>query len=251
MESYHQIILMSYGDDLNVIKTQNATENNVNIIKARLHSIINNKYEKDDEGYAFFREENSSYISKIVIYKEKKIIHTIVKENGYFDNYPITYINSNILNMDYKNITLYEIEKMVAGEYITPETVSKFVSARPNNNYTESRIRILKRLINIFIMSKEEQRKIILKDTGKNCLMWIGALCFLFPVKLAHDISFNSLSDGIDNSFDINCVKEKNDITLSLYVENESKYYIHDLIEGLESKPKLDTRYANRIYYFI
>ena len=245
MESYHQIILMSYGDDLNVIKTQNATENNVNIIKARLHSIINNKYEKDDEGYAFFREENSSYISKIVIYKEKKIIHTIVKENGYFDNYPITYINSNILNMDYKNITLYEIEKMVAGEYITPETVSKFVSARPNNNYNESRIRILKRLINIFIMSKEDQRKIILKDTGQNCLMWIGALCFLFPVKLAHDISFNSLSDGIDNSFDINCVKEKNDITLSLYVENESKYYIHDLIEGLESKPKLDTRYAN------
>lgn len=80
MESYHQIILMSYGDDLNIIKTRNATENNVNIIKSRFHSIINNKYEEDDEGYAFFREENSSYISKIVICKEKKIIHTIVKE---------------------------------------------------------------------------------------------------------------------------------------------------------------------------
>lgn len=245
MESYHQIILMCYGDDLNVIKTQNATENNVNIIRTRLHSIINNKYEEDSEGYAFFREENSSYISKIVIYKEKKIIHTIVKENGYFENYPIAYINSNILNMDYRNITLYEIEKMVDEGNVNPESVSKFVSARPNNNYNESRIRILKRLINIFIMSKEEQRKIILKDTGENCLMWIGALSFLFPVKLAHDISFNSLSDGIDNSFDINCVKEKNDITISLYVENESKYYIHDLIEGLESKPTLDTRYAN------
>lgn len=245
MESYHQIILMCYGDDLNVIKTQNATENNVNIIRTRLHSIINNKYEEDNEGYAFFREENSSYISKIVIYKEKKIIHTIVKENGYFENYPIAYINSNILNMDYRNITLYEIEKMVDEGNVNPESVSKFVSARPNNNYNESRIRILKRLINIFIMSKEEQRKIILKDTGENCLMWIGALSFLFPVKLAHDISFNSLSDGIDNSFDINCVKEKNDITISLYVENESKYYIHDLIEGLESKPTLDTRYAN------
>lgn len=245
MESYHQIILMSYGDDLNVIKTQNATENNVNIIKARLHSIINNKYEKDDEGYAFFREENSSYISKIVIYKEKKIIHTIVKENGYFDNYPIVYINSSILNMDYKNITLYEIEKMIAGEDINTESVSKFIVARPNNNYNESRIRILKRLINILILSKEDHRKIILKDSGKNCLMWIGALSFLFPVRLAQDISFNSLSNGIDNNFDINCVKEKNDITISLYVENESKYYIHDLIEGLESKPAIDTRYAN------
>ena len=73
MESYHQIILMSYGDDLNIIKTQNATEDSVNIIKSKFHSIINNKYEEADEGYAFFREENSSYISKIVIYKEKKI----------------------------------------------------------------------------------------------------------------------------------------------------------------------------------
>ena len=245
MESYHQIILMSYGDDLNIIKTQNATEDSVNIIKSKFHSIINNKYEEADEGYAFFREENSSYISKIVIYKEKKIIHTIVKENGYFDNYPIVYINNDIFNMDYKNITLYEIEKMIAGEEINPESVSEFIVARPNNNYNESRIRILKRLINILILSKEDHRKVILKDSGRNCLMWIGALSFLFPVRLAQDISFNSLSNGIDNNFDINCIKEKNDITISLYVENESEYYIHDLIEGLESKPALDTRYAN------
>ncbi|WP_294357708.1 hypothetical protein [uncultured Clostridium sp.] len=245
MESYRQIIIISYDDDLNIIKTQNVTEKNVNTIKTRLHSIINNKYEEDDEGYVFFRDANSSYISKVAIFKNKKIIHTIIKENGYFDNYPVTYINSKILNIDYKNITLYELEKIAIGEEINTETVSKFVSAKPDNNYNESRIRILKRLINILIMSKEEQKKIILKDTEDNCLMWIGALSFLFPVKLAHDISFNTLGNGIDNNFDINCVKEKNDITISLYVENESKYYIHDLIEGLESKPTIDTRYAN------
>ena len=97
----------NYDDDLNIIKTQNVTEKNVNTIKTRLHSIINNKYEEDDEGYVFFRDANSSYISKVAIFKNKKIIHTIIKENGYFDNYPITYINSKILNIDYKNITLY------------------------------------------------------------------------------------------------------------------------------------------------
>lgn len=245
MGSYHQIILMCYGNDLNIIKTEKATDDNVNVIKDRFHSIIDNKYEENDEGYAFFRDGNSSYISKIVIYREKKVIHTIVRENGYFENYPITYIDSEILNMDYKNITLYEMEQIVSVGNINSESISKFVSSRPNNNYNESRIRILKRLINVLIISKEEQRKIILKDTKENCIMWIGALSFLFPVRIAHDIAFNTLGDGINNNFDINCVKEKNDITISLYVENEGKYYIHDLIEGLQSKPTLDTRYAN------
>lgn len=117
----------------------------------------------------------------------------------------------------------------------------------PLAKFIESRTEFFEQLPSILhavILSRKENRPVVIVDDSANAAMWVSTLTKLFTRNVVPAIEFSTFSNALSFSYDIQCTTENSDLDLSDIVFEREAYVFDFVSNKYSSLPHAGNHYA-------
>lgn len=258
-ETLEQVILINNSKgDTRVLTSKGARKYDLDMIERMFKNFnrckVHDKFKDEDNNFTFFPIcENTYTLLKVTKEEDNIIYHGLIKE-GFFDCYPIQYYNCSFFNnFEYNNLSfddgnLPTVDNLNPNTKISYNKIVRFLMRNSYSGINQSHIRMIKKLINSFLQTIEENKSFVIKDDMYSKVFWIAALQMSISKELAHSITFSlNLNEAKSNLVKIIGFSENNDNLLEVYINQGDKFQIHDLVSGVESKVKYTSEFSKLV----
>ncbi|MCA9137754.1 MAG: hypothetical protein KDB00_13375 [Planctomycetales bacterium] len=126
----------------------------------------------------------------------------------------------------------------IAKESLTFTQLAKFIESRPEF------VQQLPSILHAVILSRIENRPVVIADDAANAANWIAALTKLFPPNVSPAIEFSTFSNSLSASYDIQCTTGNSDFDLSDSVSQREAYVFDFISQKYSSLPQQPDSYA-------
>ncbi len=99
-------------------------------------------------------------------------------------------------------------------------------------------------MLHAVIISREENRPIVICDHAANATSWVACLTKLFPRNLEPVIEFSTFSNSLSTTCDVQCTTDHSDFDLSEAVSEREAYVFDFLSKRFSSLPQRTIAYA-------